>query len=152
MMRTHLEFAISVWNPYFRKNVDKLEQIQHKATRLVPILKNKQYSFRLGCLKLTNLEIRRQRGDLIQFYKVLNKLDQVKWFKEPVQVLQNEELGPAANLRREGVCFHRGLGKVCTARDEFFLSRVIPLWNKLPKKIKEARSLNSFKVDVITLH
>ena len=62
--------------------------------------------------------------------------------------MQNDELGPAGNLRRDGVCFHRGPGKVCTARDEFFLSRVIPLWNKLLKKPKEAKSLNSFKAEL----
>ena len=55
LVRPHLEFAISVWNPYFRKDVDKLEQIQHKATRLVPILKNKSYSFRLSLLNLSRL-------------------------------------------------------------------------------------------------
>ena len=63
--------------------------------------------------------------------------------------MQNDELGPAGNLRREGgVRFHRGPGKIRTERDEYFLSRVIPLWNQLPKKAKEARSLNSFKAEL----
>ena len=45
--------------------------------------------------------------------------------------MQNDELGPAQNLRREGgVRFHRGPGKIRTERDEYFLSRVIPLWNQ----------------------
>ena len=73
---------------------------------------NKPYNFKLSQLNLTSLETRRQRGDLIQFYKILNKLDQVKRLKEPEQIVQNDELGPAANLKREGVCFHRGPGKV----------------------------------------
>ena len=116
LVRPHLEFAISVWNPYFRKDMDKLKKHMHKATRLVPILRNKLYNFRLSQLNLTSLETKRQRGDLIQFYKILNKLDQVKWLKEPEQVVQNDELGPAANLR-EDVCFYRSPGKVCTARN-----------------------------------
>ena len=66
--------------------------------------------------------------------------------------MQNGEHGPAGNLRREGVRFHRGPGKVCTARDEFFLSRVIPLWNILPKRIREARSINSFKAELDRLN
>ena len=149
MSRPHLEFAISVWNPYRYKDADKLERIQRKATKLVPVLRKKPYNFRLSQLELTTLEIRRQRGDLIQFYKILNKLDQVKWLKDPEQVMQNDELGPAQNLRREGgVRFHRGPGKIRTERDEYFLSRVIPLWNQLPKKAKEARSLNSFKAEL----
>ena len=92
--------------------------------------KKKTYDFRLGQLKLTTLEIRRQRGNLIHFYKILNKLDQVKWLKDPEQVMQNDELGPAGNLKREGgVRFHRGSGRIGTVRDEYFLIRVIPLWN-----------------------
>ena len=76
--------------------------------------------------KLTFLETRRKRGDLIQFYKILHELDQVKWLYVPKQVIQGDGFGPAGNLRREGLCFHRGPGKICTSRDEFFLSRVIP--------------------------
>ena len=48
LVRPHLEFAISVWNPYFGKDVVKSESMQHKATRLVSVLKNKPYSLRLN--------------------------------------------------------------------------------------------------------
>ena len=58
--------------------------------------------------------------------------------------MQNDELSPAGNLRP----IPRGPGKIRTERDEYFLSRVIPLWNQLPKKAKEARSLNSFKAEL----
>ena len=34
---------------------------------------------------------------------------------------------------------------ICTPRNEFFLNRVIPLWNELPQKVREAKSLNCFK-------
>ena len=70
---------------------------------VVPILRNKPYNFRLSQLNFVSLETRRQRGYLIQFYKILNTLDQVKWFKDPEQVVQNDD-GPASNLRREDVC------------------------------------------------
>ena len=49
------------------------------------------------------------------------------------------------NLRRGGLCFQREPANICTSRNEFFLNRVIPLWNELPQKVREATTLNSFK-------
>ena len=60
--------------------------------------------------------------------------------------MQGNKDGPASrNLRRGGICFRREHANICTSRNEFFLNRVIPLWNDLPQKIKEAKSLNCFK-------
>ena len=73
-------------------------------------LKKENYEVRLRELRLTTLEIRRKRGDFIEFCKILNGLDSV--------------------------------GKI---RDNLFLNRTVPLWNDLPVKVKEAKSLNGFK-------
>ena len=66
------------WNPHFRGDIEELENIQHRATRLVPGLKKVEYMERLRKLRLTTLETRRKRGDLIQFYKIVYGLDHVK--------------------------------------------------------------------------
>ena len=139
-------FSVPVWNPYLKKDIEKLEKIQHKATKLVRKIINKCYEDRLGEMKLTTLETRRKRGDLIQFFKILNGRDQVKWKNKIEKTLQKNENGPAAsNLRKKGTCFHRESAKTCTVRDNFFLNKVIPLWNPLPQHIKEAKTLKSFK-------
>ena len=52
------------------------------GTRLVPNLRKKGYEFRLKKLRLTTLEIKRKRGDLIQFFKVQIGLDHIKWKKK----------------------------------------------------------------------
>ena len=44
-----------------------------------------------------------------------------------------------------GVCFHREPASIGKIRDNFFLNRTVPLWNDLPVKVKEAKSLNGFK-------
>jgi hypothetical protein len=41
LVRLHLEFVVPVWNPYLRKDIEKLENIQHRATRLAPRLRKK---------------------------------------------------------------------------------------------------------------
>ena len=113
-----------------------LENVQHRATRLVPGLKKECYEVRL---KATTLEIRRKRGDLIEFYKILNGLDSVEWKNNLVKSCQENTDGPANNLRREGVCFHREPANIGKIRDNFFLNRTVPLWNDLPVKVKEAK-------------
>ena len=79
LIRPHLEYAVPVWNPYLKKDIEKLEDVQHRATRLVPSIKKISYEERIKILKLTTLETRRKRGDLIEFYKILNELDRVEW-------------------------------------------------------------------------
>ena len=43
LVRPHLEFAVPVWNPYMKKDIEKLENIQHRATRLAPNLRKNSY-------------------------------------------------------------------------------------------------------------
>ena len=148
LVRPHLEYAVSVWNPYMRKDIDKLESVQHRATRLVPCLRKKPYEHRIKVIGLTKLEIRRQRGDLIQYYKVINGLDRVKWSKKQRKLNQDNRLNPASNLRRKGLTIYREpIGK-SRAREEFFLNRVPPMWNKITVHVKDARSLNCFKAEL----
>ena len=56
LIRPHLEFAVPVWNPYLKKDIEKIERIQHKATRLIPKLRKKCYEDRLDEMRLTTLE------------------------------------------------------------------------------------------------
>ena len=87
LVRTHLEYAVPVWNPSLKKDIDMLENVQHRATRLVPGLK------RLKALKLTTLEIRRKRKELIEFYKILNWLNSVEWKNNLVKSCQENTDG-----------------------------------------------------------
>ena len=115
----------------------------------MPNLRKKEYEERLNKLKLTTLEKRRKRGDLIEFFKIIKVFDQVRWKKLPEKIVQGDEDGPAASNLRKGVTFFRGeLANICTSRREFFLNRVIPLWNELPQKVRKAVTLNSFKAEL----
>ena len=103
-----------------RGDIDNLENVLHRATRLVPSIKRKSYEYRIKALRLTTLETRRKRGDLIQFYKILNKMDHVKWSNDLFEKIRGAEIGPAGNMRRQGICFHRESGRINNIRENFF--------------------------------
>ena len=73
-VRPHLEFSNCVWSPYKKKHIDQLENIQRRATRLVPSLHGLSYPERLMALNLPTLTYRRARGDMIEVYKIVTNM------------------------------------------------------------------------------
>lgn len=142
LVRPHLEYAVSAWNPSLIQDKNKLEKIQRRTTKLCPKLKKKSYPERLKFFDLTTLETRRKRGDLIQFYKFVHGLEDIKWVNELRHLNMDGYTGPT--LRRHKYHFYRE-SKACSAREEYFVNRVIPLWNGLPEDVVDATSLDSFK-------
>ena len=70
LVRPHLEFAIQAWSPYFKRDSECLEKVQHRATKVVEGFKSLSYEDRLHKLGLTTLYDMRLRGDLIEAYMV----------------------------------------------------------------------------------
>ena len=66
-----------VWSSHLKKDIECLERIQRKATKLVKGLKRKSYEERLNVLKLHSLQQRRLRGDLIEAYKIFTGRERV---------------------------------------------------------------------------
>ena len=94
-----MDFAVPVWSPYYEFDVKKLESVQHRATRLVKGIKKMKYEQRLKVYGLTDLKTRRERGDLIQFYKYVNKFENIR-LVEDIKFGQDKIIdGPAGSLR-----------------------------------------------------
>ena len=72
LIRPQMEYCPQVWSPYLQKDINILEKVQRRATKLVPGLQDLPYEQRLKMLKLYPLAERRIRGDTICIWKMLN--------------------------------------------------------------------------------
>ena len=88
-----------------RGDIESIKNVQHRATRLVPSIKRKSHEYRFKALELTTLETRRKGRYLIQFYKIINKMDHVS--NDLLEKNRGVESGLAGNMRRQVLCFHR---------------------------------------------
>ena len=141
LLRSHLDYAISIWSPYKQKYKDAIENVQRRATKQLPVMKDIPYEERLERLKLSTLAYRRTRGDMIEVYKLL----QGKYDNDVSNIIKLHK----DSVTREGTRGHSlklFLERACTnVRKESFSLRVIRLWNDLTEVVVTAPSVNSFK-------
>jgi len=72
MVRSHLDYCCFVWAPYKKGDIEALEKVQNRATKLVPSLRHLPYPDRLKACNLTTLHYRQIRGDMIETYKIVS--------------------------------------------------------------------------------
>jgi hypothetical protein len=137
LVRPKLEYCVQAWRPFLKKDIRKLEQVQHRATKMIHECRGLGYEDRLKITGLTSLEDRRARGDLIEVYKTMtgkNKTDPSVFFK-----LQGINRTRGHSLKLEKVRSRLEI------RRNFFSQRVINNWNALPQEVVESTSVNTFK-------
>ena len=102
------------------------------------------YEQKLKLLGLTTLEENRQRGDMIEMYKIMTgktKVDYSQWFR-----LSSVRQG-AGNTRGNGGFLNVELPTQANSdlRRFSFSQRCPSVWNALPDTVKMASTVNSFK-------
>ena len=72
MIHLRFKYAAVVWSPDVKKDKRKLERIQRVSAKMVPELRELTHEDRLKEMGLPTLQEKRERGDLITLYKIVN--------------------------------------------------------------------------------
>ncbi|KAK4832624.1 hypothetical protein QYF61_024605 [Mycteria americana] len=126
-----------LWSPQPRKDMDLLERVQRRATKMIRGLEHLSYGERLQELGLFSPENRRLRGDLIaafQYLKGAYKKDGDKLFSRAC----------CNSTRGNGFKLKEGRFRL-DIRKKVFMMRVAKHWNRLPRDVVDAPSLETFK-------
>ena len=137
IVRPHLEYCIQAWSPYRKKDIDMLERVQRRATKIIQKLRYISYEMRLKECGLTTLETRRLRGDEIEVFKILNEYENID---RNIFFTVKEE----RRTRGHGVTLAK---KQCRLdiRKFTFSQRTVNEWNTLSDDCVGASSVNIFK-------
>ena len=141
MVRTHLDYAISVWSPYKIKHIEMIENVQRRCTRGLPYLKDLSYPERLKKLNLPTLAYRRLRGDMIEIYKIIKGIydkESASFLKMWTDIAQ-WDIGRGHDMR---LYLQRSIKPV---RKNSFGVSIVNIWNNLPENVVNSPNVNIFK-------
>jgi len=136
IVRPSLEYCVQAWRPHLKKDIDALERVQKRATRMITECKGKDYEKRLECVNLTTLEMRRERADMLEVYKIMNGMEG----------LREKDFFTRDLSGRRGHSFKLYKKRVNVDTGKYsFGNRVCTTWNNLTEDIVTSQSINVFK-------
>ena len=138
-VRPLLEYASSVWDPYTKRNINKIEAIQRRAARFVPnrYHNTSSVSAMLDRVHWPTLQQKQKSARLAMLWKINNNMVHAD--------LIQSKLLPLSKWQRR---FHDQQFVEIQCRTQYrqfsFLPRSIREWNELPPEAVVAHTLDTF--------
>ena len=141
LVRPHLEYCSSVWDPHTKDLVDRIEAIQRRGARFV----FKDYRWTSSVTEMLNklewipLQERRRIGRITMLHKIVHSQVAIpaRKFLQPVQTRSSSRLNHNQSIKR------------LTGRTNYysqsFFPHTINEWNNLPGTIVNITETSNFK-------
>jgi len=136
LVRPHLEYCVPIWSPHYQKDIELIEGVQRRATKLIDDVRSLHYEEHIKKLNLMTLEKRRHRSDLIETFKIINDYYNLKsdlFFTYD----EGQRRGHSKKLYKKR--------SRLDLRKYVFSSRVIDHWNALSDACVTSNAINQFK-------
>ncbi|GAB0176015.1 hypothetical protein GRJ2_000066700 [Grus japonensis] len=136
LVRPHLEYCIQLWGPQYRRDMELLERVQRRATKLIRGLEHLCYEDRLRVGVV-------QPGEEKALGTPYSSLPVSKGaYRKDGEGLFMRECSD--RTRGNGFKLKEGRFRL-DVRKKFFTVRVVRHWNRLPREVVDAPSLEVFK-------
>jgi hypothetical protein len=139
LVRPHIEYAEALWSPFKVGDIEKIENVQRRATKQVPTLKNMEYNERQKKLKMPTLKYRRMRGDMREVFKIINDIYDL------LTTVDMFELNTTSNTRGRSKKMKIKTSRL-NVRKYTFVVRIVEIWNSLPESVIQAKTVKKFEI------
>ena len=137
LVRPHIEYSNIAQSPFRNADINLIQNVEKRATRVIPEIDKLDYQERLDNLHLPTLAYRQFRGSVIETYKILHNLYDANCTNSFFELKQS-------NTRRHKFEVRTKLSKTSIRRIFFSLQKA-NLWNSLLEYVVEAPKTDEFK-------
>ena len=137
LVRPHIEYSNIAQSPFRNADINLIQNVEKRATRVIPEIDKLDYQERLDNLHLPTLAYRQFRGSVIETYKILHNLYDANCSNSFFELKQS-------NTRKHKFEVRKKLSKTSIRRIFFSLQKA-NLWNSLLEYVVEAPKTDQFK-------
>ena len=133
LVRPHLEYEVQFWSPHLRWDIDKIDKVQRKDTKMIPAIRNQHYQQRLSFVQM------RLRWQHIEVFKYLNRFNNIsprRFFDYDFNAIGLEIM----EINEQWIdSIHHAVAQ------HFLQINITTTWNAIPYDIVNSRTINTFK-------
>jgi hypothetical protein len=141
-IRPHLEYAAAAWDPFLRKDINLIEDVQRFALKVCLKSWNANYNELLEQSHLPTLQARRREAKLCHLFKIINK---VTFFPDAPTQARSLTYSSRSVHMKALVPLHAHSSQYLHSFFPINQASTISKWNSLPSDTASASTISSFK-------